>query len=351
MNKTLFALFMGAFLLFFTINAVAEKQQRFRVMEYNVENLFDTIHAEGKSDAEFTPCGAYRWTKLRYLAKLSRLARVIAGAGGDRPVDAAALIEVENDSVLSHLTRRTKLARLGYEYIITHSEDVRGINVALIYQPARFRPVEQHCLRVAPIADNLHPTRDVLHVAGELTTGDTLDILVCHFPSRKGGRRARLFREAVASRVRTFADSLMHERKNPRLVLTGDFNSFYPEQLFVRTLQAVPPSSASPSPLSLCLLSHSMKARGDISGTYKYQGEWNQLDQFVVNGAMLHADCSVSTAPTDCRIVDFPFLLQNDASGEGVHPFRTYLGPYYQGGFSDHLPLLLDLWLSPSQSE
>lgn len=321
-------------------------------MEYNVENLFDTLHAEGKADEEFTPRGDHRWTEARYFAKLSRLARVIAGAGGEQPVDLAALVEVESDSVLSHLTRCTRLARLGYEYATTHGEDVRGINVALLYQPARFRPVEQHSLRIRPTAEGLRPTRDVLHVAGELTTGDTLDVLVCHFPSRKGGRPAQRFRETVARRVRTFADSLLHERTHPRLVVTGDFNAFYPERLFTRSLQSLPPGAdSSPAPSSLYLLSHAMKASRDIRGTYKYQGEWNQLDQFIVNGAMLRPDSSVSTSRADCRIVDFPFLLQDDASGEGVHPFRTYVGPYYQGGFSDHLPLLLDLWLTPSPAE
>ncbi len=352
MNNALHALWLGAFLIFFTLNAVAEKRQRFRVMEYNVENLFDTLHAEGKADEEFTPTGDHRWTQPRYLTKLSRLSRVIAGAGEEQPVDVVALIEVENDSVVSHLTQRTKLARMGYEYVITHSEDVRGINVALLYQPARFRPVEQHCLRVQPKAKGVRPTRDVLHVAGELVTGDTLDVLVCHLPSRKGGRQAQLFREEVARRVKAFADSLLLARHNPRLVLTGDFNSFYPEALFTHTLQAVPPTDGkSPEPLSLCLLSHGMKGRADVRGTYKYQGQWDQLDQFIVNGTMLAPDCSITTAPTDCRIVDFPFLLQDDSSGEGVHPFRTYLGPYYQGGFSDHLPLVLDLHLRTSSAE
>ena len=135
-------------------------------MEYNVENLFDTLHAPGCQDSDFTPEGSHHWNTLRYWGKLGRLARVIAGVGGATPPDLGALAEVENDSVLSHLTRRTSLSLLGYEYIITRSADVRGINVALLYQPYRFRPVSVDTFRVSPLHPRISPTRYLLHVAG-----------------------------------------------------------------------------------------------------------------------------------------------------------------------------------------
>ena len=104
-------------------------------MEYNAENVFDTLSTEGHADAEFTPTGAYHWNTPLYWSKLSRLARTIAAVGGLQPAALVALCEVENDTVLTHLTQRTALRRLGYDYVMTHSNDVRGINVALLFQP------------------------------------------------------------------------------------------------------------------------------------------------------------------------------------------------------------------------
>lgn len=137
-------------------------QQRFRIMEYNVENLFDTIPSTTHADHDFTPQGSYKWTSIRYWSKVSRISRVVAATGDEQPADLVALIEVENDSVLADLVYRTKLHKMGYDYIVTHSPDVRGINVALLYQPQRFRIIHHDSVRVAPPQKEQRPTRDVL---------------------------------------------------------------------------------------------------------------------------------------------------------------------------------------------
>lgn len=324
--------------------------RRLRVVEYNVENLFDTLHAEGRADMEFTPQGERKWDSRRYWAKLGRISRVLAAAGGDKPAALVALCEVENDSVLSHLTRRTRLARLGYEYAVTHSADPRGVNVALLYQPPLFLPVSVSSLRVPPPAE-VHATRDVLHVAGRVQTGDTLDVMVCHLPSQRGGKKAEAYRLTVARAVRAAADSLSRVRENFFLVVTGDFNTTWPSAVFSEGLKAVPVSAdstsvtISPAPESLCMLSAKLHASGEVAGTYKYQGRWEQLDHFAVSASLLSARAGKPhTAPAFCRIADFPFLLRANRGG-AVYPYRTYLGPYYQGGYSDHLPLVLDIFL------
>lgn len=323
--------------------SVLAQRGRFRILEYNVENLFDTIHCEGNQDADFTPQGSYHWNSVKYWSKLSRLARIIAGASGVSAAEIVGLVEVENDSVVYDLTQRTKLRRLGYKYLITHSEDVRGINVAMLYQPARFRPFFSKSIRVQPTAANQRPTRDVLHVAGEIFTGDTLDIFLCHLPSKRGGKEATLFREQVAQTMRERADSVMQKRQVARIVIMGDFNAYYPEKIFEKSLDAFPISSVdSICPKHLYLLTDRMKEEPNICGTYKFQGIWNQLDNFIVSGTLLK-DNKIRTTKDACHIIAFPCLLQKDKTGKGVHPYRTFLGQYYHGGYSDHLPLLLDL--------
>lgn len=326
--------------------ALGQRRDRFRVMEYNVENLFDTIHTEDHDDAEFTPAGAYRWNTPRFAKKLRAVGSVIANVGGDRPPELIALVEVENDSVVAALIRRTRPLRQDYDYIITHGPDPRGINVALLYNRRRFCPILSDTVRVAPQKKGEHPSRDVLHVCGRLVTGDTLDIFVLHLPSRRGYNAAQAYREDIGRAVRRSVDSLQHVRQTPLIVLTGDFNAAFPEPLFTEALRAQLPTEAPAEADALYVLSHALRGRLGVGGTYKYQGAWGTLDQFVVSGTLLAPTRSDAPCTTkdDCRVVDFPFLLKNDPNASGVRPFRTFLGTAYQGGYSDHLPLVLDLY-------
>ena len=139
---------------------------RFRALEWNVENLYDTLHDVGFDDREFLPNAERRWNTPRYFHKQSSLAKTILAAGGLQPVDLVALCEVENDSVMHFLCRRTRLARLGYEYLVTHSADRRGIDVALLYQPETFALLHSETYRVPYDSLRERPTRDLLHAAG-----------------------------------------------------------------------------------------------------------------------------------------------------------------------------------------
>ena len=116
----------------------ANAQSGFRVMSYNVENLFDTEDNPDKNDNDFLPSGNHHWTRGRYYHKLQQLAKVISAAGEWDTPALIALCEVENDSVLTHLLNRTPLKLQQYRYCMTHGSDIRGINSALLYQRDRF---------------------------------------------------------------------------------------------------------------------------------------------------------------------------------------------------------------------
>lgn len=294
-------------------------------MEYNVENLFDTICSPRTDDAAFSPQGEKRWNTPRYLKKLGMLARAIAAAGGDRPVDLVVLCEVENDSVVSDLIGKTSLRRLGYSYLMTHGRDVRGINVALLYRPLHFRPFCAESLRPFAEKDD-RPMRDVLHVAGLAHSGDTLDIFGVHLPSRLGGLQAAKQRKRAARFLKAKADSVVQRRMRPRVVITGDFNDDISAKnlrhplVETRDFVLVQPESAT------------------VGGTYKYKGEWNRLDHVLVNAEM------AETSMISAKILTTDFLLEPDAANGGVKPRRTYQGPKYKGGVSDHLPLVVEFF-------
>lgn len=131
-------------------------------VELNCENLFDTKHDSLKNDLAFTPDGSYHWTRTRYWNKLNHIAKELIALGEHehqewRIPDLVALCEVENDTVLTDLTKRSLLRRAGYEYLMTSSPDERGIDVALMYIPSSFSPLRSYpirtsCARNAPYA-------------------------------------------------------------------------------------------------------------------------------------------------------------------------------------------------------
>ena len=178
-------------LLLLTIHekACAQTPRPFRVMFYNVENFFDVIDNPETDDDEFTPEGLRHWHYGRYYHKLRQISKVITAAGEWDTPAIVGLCEIENDSILDHLTRRTPLRRQEYQYLSAETNDPRGTRVALLYQRDRFRYLhhESHSIRFS--RKKHKETRHILHVAGLIAPSDTLDLFVIHFPSRYGGEK------------------------------------------------------------------------------------------------------------------------------------------------------------------
>ena len=291
-----------------------QAQTTFTVLSYNIENAFDTIHDEGKNDLEYCEGGERKWSKYKLFQKLKGVSKVIAAADEKRPIDLIGLCEVENDTVMQYFTRRTSLSRLGYHYILTDSEDDRGIDVALLYSPFTFHPIEKQ-----PIRPNFkkQKTRDILHVAGTISGGDTLDIYVLHLPSKRGGGEAQDLSMAICQQLKEHTDSVRAIRQHPNLLIIGDFNA----------------ETNSPQ-LKLLTRSHHLIDRTAKlqPGTYKYQGEWSTIDHILTHTTTL--------SHLQTRILTLPFLTESDPIHGDIKPHRTYLGPVYKGGVSDHLPVV-----------
>ena len=320
----------------------------FRVASYNVENLFDCRHDTLHDDYEFLPDATRHWTYSKYKKKLNNLARVITALGGWIPPALVALCEVENDSVLTDLTRYSALRNHDYRYVLTHSDDLRGIDVALLYQRALFKPIHHQSLRVDKPRKNDRPTRDILYVSGLLLNGDTLDVLVGHFPSRRGGaKQSAPYREKAALCIKAVADSLFRIRKRAQILVMGDFNDYPHSRLVRETLQAeLPPLSPTlPDERKLYHLLARQSAEAKRTGSYKYQGAWQWLDHILVSGSLLLQDAPLHTSEQRAGVFAPPFLLTEDPKYGGMQPFRTYYGMKYQGGYSDHLPVYAEFTL------
>lgn len=313
----------------------------FRVVSYNVENLFNTKHDSLKDDHEFLPEAVRHWNYTKYKKKLNDIGRTLTAVGGWTPPALVALCEVENDSVVRDLTRYSVLREAGYRYIITQSADERGIDVALLYQRGIFKPLSTQSLSIDKPHPDSRPTRDILHVSGLLLNGDTLDVLVAHFPSRSGGaKESEPYRLAAARRLKRTADSLIGQRSYPQLLIMGDFNDYPSDRSVKNILQALPPTSAGTADGEKLyhLLARKVQEQKHY-GSYKYQGEWGLLDHLIVSGNLLIPDAPLSTSERHADVARLPFLLVPDNKYGGKQPFRTYLGPRYKGGISDHLPI------------
>lgn len=298
-------------------------------VELNCENLFDCRHDSLKNDQEFLPTSARQWTPRRYWRKLDNIGRTIISCSTDtinnQLPDLVALVEVENDSVVNDLAKRSLLRHAGYEYIITSSPDVRGLDVALLYQPFSFQYLHHHSIRITPL-EGMRPTRDILYVSGRVQSGDTLHVFVVHAPSRYGGeQQTRPYRQQVAHRLMQSVDSLRALSPDARILVAGDFNDYLSDV----SLQYIEGNG-------LKNVSRHATGHHGAKGTYRFQGLWRSLD---------HIFTSPSLPADTCYVNDQPFLLEEDPKFGGVKPFRTFNGFRYRRGFSDHLPLVARLRL------
>ena len=306
--------------MFLCLAFPALAQESFRILFWNTENLFDCKDDPKKNDNEFLPDATRRWTYFRYRDKLKNLAKGIVASGDEYVPDLVGLCEVENDSCLYDLTRRSPLKEAGYRYVMTDSPDQRGIDVALLYQRGSFKLLQHQSIRIPFKQVKKAPTRDILHVVGKVVSGDTLDVWVVHYPSRRGGKaKSEPYRLLVAEILKHAVDSVMQVRQNPNVVIMGDFND----------------GPSSPVMKKLCSDGRLVNLmQGKKEGTYRYRGAWEILDQFLV---------SENVRTKNAEVLQHPFLLEEDEKYGGNKPFRTYNGMRYQGGFSDHLPIILDL--------
>ena len=292
-------------------------------VELNCENLFDYHHDEGKDDTEYLPEATRHWTKQRYWRKLNHIAQELLSCSDDGIPDLIALCEVENDSALIDLTKRSLLRNAGYEYLMTNSPDLRGIDVALLYSPFTFAPIRSYSIRVTPV-EQMRPTRDILYACGQTVSGDMLHVFVVHFPSRFGGEKySRPFRQAAADRLCQSIDSVQTLKPDAQIVVAGDFNDG-DESLIIKQIEQH----------DIRNLTKEASAPKGVHGTYRYKGQWESIDHILGSPYISNKVCAAFIHAPE-------FLLEEEKRYGGYRPRRTYNGPRYQPGYSDHLPLVV----------
>lgn len=290
---------------------------------WNLENFFDyRDEGTGDSDLEFSSMGDRHWTKTKFYRKCLGAAKTILWISdiyGKLP-DIVGVAEVENAFVVRRLVQGDLLKKYGYGFIHYDSPDRRGIDVALLYRKAVFDTLESGACRVVAEGKDLR-TRDILRVKlRHRATGDTVTVLVNHHPSKYGGGETSWRREVAVERLRSLADSL-RRNGDRNIVAIGDFNDTPDNPLFKR--------------LTGNGLLHLMKP-DEGEGTIRFNGKWEMIDLCFISPGLLKRGPKLI-------IPNPPFLTEQDRSHSGDKPLRTYTGPRYNGGVSDHRPILLIL--------
>ena len=339
-----------ALLLFVPISFAGPKKS-YVIGFYNLENLFDTYHDEGKNDYEYLPDGGNEWTEVKYEKKLHNMASVIKAMKEENNVwhTVLGVSEIENRHVLEDLVSQSEIAEANYQIVHYDGPDRRGVDVALLYRPDQFQVLESRSIPFTFDSQKIvfdmtveeqkrFRTRDILMVRG-LLGGEMFAFFVAHLPSRLGGKGMDL-RSRGGEIMYEEAVKLMEEYPGIKIVAMGDMND-------------------NPTDPSMAVYMHGKEKISDVGpsdffspfvsmlkdgyGSLAYRGEWNIYDILVVNSNLVNAPKgSLKIIPIVKnkyygRIFHKPFMVQQEGQYKG-QPKRTFSNGVFVNGYSDHFP-------------
>jgi predicted extracellular nuclease len=325
--------------------------QDFKIVFWNLENFFDTRDDPLTSDDEYTPMGEKHWSRKKFNEKRNGLAKAILLLSGGELPSLIGVAEAENRYVLRQLTEATALSPAGYGIIHKDSPDSRGIDVALLYRKERFSPLKTDFINVR-LPDTSMRTRLILYTKGVLDKLDTIHVFVNHWPSKYGsGVFSDSRREAAAGSLKSYCDSLILINPRANILLMGDFNDS-------------PERSAASAFTGFTNLAENLQRRiqrgknykdsdgiipgkgsryETVKGSIRFMGEWELIDHFLVSSNLLDPLEPIYCVPESMEIFSHAWLLENDRQYLGFMPRRTFKGPRYNGGLSDHLPIIMTI--------
>lgn len=325
--------------------AQQKKYSLYAVGFYNLENLFDTCHDEGKNDYEFLPTGSYKWDGLKYSHKLNNMSQVLGEMGTDMlPKIGCTFIgvsEVENHKVLDALLEREPLKSRGWQYCHIEGPDRRGVDCALFYNPSLFtvRNVKLVPYVQTLAKDSAFKTRGFLTVSGTLA-GEHVTVIVNHWPSRAA---SSFYREQAGREVRELKDSLQRDDPNVKIFIMGDMNDDPTNKSMADALGARQnikdvEDGGLYNPWWNILVKEG-------TGTLMYKGSWNLFDQIVMSSPLLNRNGEkdyTSLKFYKNQIFRRDYLFQTEGKYKGGMK-RTTAGGVWLDGYSDHLPTIVYL--------
>lgn len=310
---------------------------------YNVENLYDTKNDKGVLDADFTPEGAFAWDETRYKAKLANVAEVLFATGTNgRPPAFIGLSEIENRDVIHDLLRQKGLNDTSYGIVHAESRDVRGIDVAFLYNRNFYTPHGFESLNFEARTHQVFGARDILHVWGTLhdSAKSELHFFINHWPSRHGGEaESRMKRAAAAATLRETIDQIFADAPHAYLMAMGDFNDEPRDESLRRILNA---GEDVHHLHKLVNLGWASLKRNE--GTTFHDGEWYLFDQIMVSSNLLNDEAPYIKRRRMYIYDEGDVIFREPRSRDGK-PNRTFVGKKYKNGYSDHLAVYVRFFI------
>ena len=332
--------------------AGAQKVQKSHVIGfYNLENLFDTYHDEGKNDYEYLPDGANQWTEVKYRKKLHNMAEVIRAMKEENKVYHTILgvSEIENRNVLEELVIQPEIAEANYQIVHNDGPDRRGVDGALRYRPDQFTLLGSRSIpftfdsqsikfSMTPEEQADFRTRDILEVRGTIDD-EMFAFYVTHLPSRIGGKSGFL-RSRGAEIIYENAMKLMQQYPGIKIAVMGDMNDNPFDESMVTYLHGKEtPEEVGEEDFFDPFLSMIKAGFGSLA----YQGVWCIFDIIMVNNNLLNpARGTFGIKPIVNRkfygrVFQQPFMTQQEGQYKGT-PKRTSSNGAFINGYSDHYP-------------
>jgi len=335
--------FVFSVLTIFFVNGQKSQFKAVSVGFYNLENLFDYVRDTTIRDADFTPWGRRAWTEEKYNEKLSNMAYVISQMGLDVTPAGLSILgvcEIENRRVLEDLVAQPALKDRNYEIVHTDSPDRRGIDVGMLYNPAHFTYVNHEMNNIEFLFDDgdTLSTREIMHVTGVLD-GDTTHVLINHWPSRSGGeKRSAPRRNRAAEKAKEIVDRIKSKNPDAKILVMGDLNDDPTSHSTKNILQGKSKKKDVKADDMFNPMADPYR-RG--LGSNAYRDNWSLFDQIIVSPGLLD-DEQKGYFYYKANIFNKKYLIQRSGRYKG-YPFRTFSGDKYQGGYSDHFPVLVYL--------
>ncbi len=343
-NHIKLAILLVFFGVFSSSSAQEKKYKIHTVAFYNLENLFDTINDPQKFD-EYSPMMELKTSKQdAYKQKIKNMARAISDIGHDVTGNSPSILgvcEVENKSVLEDLVNDSLL--IGKDYGIIHFDapDIRGIDVALLYQKKAFAPTHTstHELKIYNHETQKRDyTRDQLLVSG-LLEGEQIHIIVNHWPSRRGGEAKSEHKRIAAAKLNKYLiDSLQVIDPYAKILAMGDLND-NPNN---KSIKSVLNAKNKPKKVGLKGIYNPFAGFYENGlGTTAYRDNWSLFDQIMFTKPFLEKDYSTLRF-YKAGIFNKNYLIENSGPYKG-YPFRSWSDGGFSNGFSDHFPVYVFL--------
>lgn len=330
-------------LILFQINIIAEgKDSTIYVAFYNLENLFDTEDDPNTDDSEFQIESPKEWNQERLDRKMYNLARVIRSMNNNEGPDILGVCELEHEFLLDSMNNQF-LKDKNYKSISPNSPDGRGIQTGIMFKSNLFNLLEVFTDTVK--LSGRSRTRLILGAALLYNKKDTIYFFVNHWPSRRGGQdESEVNRISAAKTLRSRVENILYRNASAKIIIMGDFNDEPNNISILEHLKAKPLLCEVEENIKLTsvddetdLFNLSYQKFIDGFGSYKFQNNWNMLDQIIVSRDMIIGE-KITYICGSFEVYKPEFIVTKSGKYKGA-PFPTYAGNRYLGGHSDHFPV------------